>query len=246
MVFACVLVVFGALIPPSFSTLERGDQEFASRNYPLAMTSYDSALTTSSDSAAVLWRLARVLICIADVSPERERLDLYRRAEAYAVRSISCDSTKSEGHTWRAAALANVAVFEGSKAKVRLCTVIKQELECAIELNPQDDIAFSILGSFYRILGNVSWLERQLAVLFLGELPEGGYVESERALKQAIALAPRVIRHHFELGVLYQELNRDEDALEEFRRVLSLPLLLASDAGRQLSATRLVEDLGGQ
>lgn len=247
MVLACVLVVVcGASAPPSFSTLERGDQEFAGRNYRLALAMYDSALTTSSDSADVLWRLARVLVCIADVSPEGERLDLYRLAEAYALRSICSDSTNSEGHTWRAAALGNMAVFEGSKAKVQLCTLIKQELDRAIELDPRNDIALSILGSFYRILGNVGWLERQLAVLFLGDLPEGGYVESERALKQAIALAPAVIRHHFELGVLYQETDRDQEALEEFQRVLSLPQFVSSDAGRQHSAGKLVEDLGGE
>jgi tetratricopeptide (TPR) repeat protein len=246
MVIACLLALSGALIPSPFSTLARGDLEFASRNYPAALAVYDSALAASGDSAEVLWRLARVFVCIADVSPEEERLDLYRRAETYAARSIYADSTKSEGHTWRAAALGNVAVFEGSKAKVRLSTVIKQELDRAIELNPRDDIAFSILGSFNRILGNVSWLERQLAAMFLGDLPEGGYVESERALKQAIALAPLVIRHHFELGVLYQELDRDEEALKEYHLVLSLPLLLASDTRRQLSAAAFVEELGAE
>jgi tetratricopeptide (TPR) repeat protein len=246
MVLACVLSVFGALMPSPFSALERGDQEFARRHYPLALAVYDSVLTTSRDSASVLWRLARVYVCLADVAPEGEQLDLYRRAEAYAIRSISSDSTKSEGHTWRAAALGNVAMFEGSKTKVGLCTVIRRELDRAIELNPRDDIAFSILGSFYKTLGNVSWLERQLAALFLGDLPEGGYDESERALRQAILLAPRVIRHHFELGTLYEELGRNEEALEEFRQVLSLPLFLASDAGRQLSAARFVKDLGGE
>ena len=129
---------------------------------------------------------------------------------------------------------------------MRLCTVIRQELDCAIELNPRDDIAWSILGTFYRNLGNVSWIERRLATLFLGELPEGGYVESERALKQAIALAPRVIRHHFELGVLYQDMGRDSDAVGEFKRAVLLPPLLESDTGRQRSAARLVEELGGR
>ena len=246
MVLASVLFVFGALIPSSFSTLERGDQEFARRNYPLAVAVYDSVLATSKDSASVLWRLARLYVCIADVATDDRRLDLYRRAEAYAVRSIHADSTKSEGHSWRAAALGNVAMFEGSKKKVQLCTVIKQELELAIALNPRDDIGYSILGSFYMALGNVSWFERQLVALFLGDLPEGGYDESERALRQAIALAPRVIRHHFELGTLYTELDRNKEALEEFRQVLSLPLLLASDEARRLSAARLVKDLGGE
>jgi tetratricopeptide (TPR) repeat protein len=137
-----------------------------------------------------------------------------------------------------------MAVFEGSKAKVRLCTVIKQEFDRAIELNTRDDVAYSNVGSFYMILGNVSWLERRLGSLFLGALPEGGYVESERALKQAVALAPGVIRHHVELGVLYQEQDRNEEALEQFKHVLSLPLVLVSDGGRQFFATRLIEDLG--
>jgi tetratricopeptide (TPR) repeat protein len=246
MVLACVLFVFGGLIPSSSSSLERGDLEFVGRNYPLALAAYDSALTTSADSARVLWRLARVYVCLADVAPEDQRLDFYRRAEAYAVRSINADPTKSEGYSWRAAALGNVAMFEGSKTKVRLCTVIKQQLERAIELNPRDDIAFSILGTFYMTLGNVSWFERRLAAIFLGELPAGGYAESEVALRRAIALAPRVIRHHFELGTLFKELDRNKEALEEFRQVLSLPLFLASDEAKQQSAARLVKDLGGE
>jgi Tfp pilus assembly protein PilF len=81
--------------------------------------------------------------------------------------------------------------------------------------------------------------------VFLGELPEGGYVESEHALKLAIALAPQVIRHHFELGVLYQQTDRNDEAREEFKRVLVLPQLLASDAGRQVAASKFVEGLGG-
>ena len=244
MMLVCVLLVLGSSTASSFSSLERGDQEFAVRNYPLALASYDSALLSSEDSAGVLWRLARVYVCLADVAPEVQQLDLYRKAEEFAVRSISADPTKSEGHSWRAAALGNVAMFEGSKAKVRLCTVIKQELDRAIALNPRDDIAFSILGSFYRALGNVSWLERQMATLFLGDLPEGGYDESERALRQAITLAPRVIRHHFELGTLYQELDRNEEALAEYRQVIALPLFLASDEARQIAAARLVREFG--
>ena len=240
---ASLLFVCCPLLPSSSSSLERGDQEFVSRNYPLAAAVYDSALAASGDSAGALWRLARVYVCLGDVSPEDQQLEFYRRAEAYAVRSISSDSTKSEGHTWRAVALGSVAMFEGSKGKVRLCTEIKQELDRAIELNPRDDVAFSVLGSFYKSLGDVSWFERQLAALFLGDLPEGGYDESENALKRAIALAPRVIRHHFELGTLYMELERNEEALKEFRQVLSLPLLLASDTSRQTSAAGFIEDL---
>jgi tetratricopeptide (TPR) repeat protein len=228
------------------SSLERGDVEFARIRYPQAEAFYDSALDASIDSAEVLWRLARVYVCIADVSPRDQRLDLYRRAEAFAHRCIRADSTASEGHTWRAAALGNIAMFEGGRTKVELCYAIKTELMAAINLNPKDDIAYSILGSFYMALGNVSWVERQLAAIFLGSLPDGGYEESETALKKAIALAPMTIRHHFELGRLYLLQDRRDEALTEFRKVASLPLKLASDQRTQSRAARLVNELSGE
>ncbi len=235
-----LLFVSPASLPPS---LERGDQEFSRINYPLAEAIYDSALSSITDSADVLWRLARVYVCMADVAPQEQKLTLYRQAEVFARRCIYSDSTKSEGHTWRAAALGNIAMFEGSKTKIRLCYEIKKELECSITLNPADDIAHSILGSFYMALGNVSWIERQLAAVFLGKLPDGGYEESEAALRKAIALAPNVIRHHFELGDLYIQQDREREALAEFRVVAALPVLLASDERTQLSAARLIKDL---
>ncbi len=230
--------------PPS--SLEKGDEEFARIRYPEAEAFYDSALATSADSAEVLWRLARVYVCLGDVSPRELRLDLYRRAEAFALRCIRADSTKSEGHTWRAAALGNIAMFEGGKTKVRLCYAIRSELMRGISLDPNDDIAFSILGSFYMALGNVSWIERQLAAIFLGSLPDGGYEESETALKKAITLAPGTIRHHFELGRLYMLQERREEAMKEFRKVATLPVMLASDQRTQSRAARLVNELSGE
>ncbi len=121
--------------------------------------------------------------------------------------------------------------------------MIKEELLCSLRLNSKDDIAYSILGSFYMALGNVTWIERQLANAFLGNLPEGGYVESESALKKAITLSPGVIRHHFELGELYKEQDRNSEALEEFRRVATLQAVLASDARTQQLAALLVKEL---
>jgi tetratricopeptide (TPR) repeat protein len=239
--FIGLLFLIGPISLPT--SLERGDLEFVRIRYPLAEAFYDSALHTSADSADVLWRLARVYVCRADVAPQDQKLDLYRRAEGFAVRCINADSMKSEGHTWRAAALGNIAMFEGSKMKVKLCYVIKQELDCSISRNPADDIAHSILGSFYLALGNVSWIERQLASVFLGSLPDGGYEESEIALRRAIALAPAVIRHHFELGDLYMQQDRNSEALAEFKLVLTLPVLLASDERTQLSAAELIRNL---
>jgi len=225
------------------SLVDQGDKEFTRIRYPQAVDLYVSALSSSADSAEALWRLARVYVCQADISPDEQKLELYRQAEAFARRCIEADSMKSEGHTWRAAALGNIAVFEGGKTKVKLCYEIKRELECSIALNDSDDVAYSILGSFYMALGNVSWFERRLAAIFLGTLPDGGFEEAELALKKAIAIAPAVIRHHYELGILYMQLDRDREAVEEFHLVESLRAQLASDRRSQSAATGFIAQL---
>jgi Flp pilus assembly protein TadD len=109
---------------------------------------------------------------------------------------------------------------------------LQHEAERAVELNPRDDAAWSILGSFYRAVGNVGWLERALASLFVGSVPRGGYSEAESALKKAIAIAPGIMRHHYELGILYIDMGRKEEARRALETGAALPVRTAIDRPR--------------
>ncbi len=240
---ALILAFLLAIPPaaPSRASMIPGDLEFAQRDYAGAISAYQTALT-SSDSAAIYWRLARVEICLGDIAGKDSTEIYYRNAADLARTSLRIDSTTSEGHTWLAVALGSLAVFEGSKAKVQLCNEIKYHLDRAIEINPRNDVAYSILGSFYAALGNISWFERQLAKVFIGRIPDGGYEDAEKALKTAIALAPNVVRHHFALGMLYKSLDRTAEAKAEFERASSLPILLARDVHDQESAREWLRD----
>ena len=219
-----------------------GDLEFAQRDYAGAVAAYETDLSIPGDSADVYWRLARVQICRGDVAPDDSCERYYRSAEELARLSLRIDSTHAEAHTWLAVALGSLAVFEGSKAKVRLCNEIKHHLDAALALNPGDDVAYSILGSFYTALGNISWIERQLARVFIGKLPDGGYDEAEAAFKKAIALSPEMVRHHFALGLLYKSEGRMAEARNEFQRVTTLPVLLARDEHDQQIAREWLKE----
>ena len=139
--------------------------------------------------------------------------------------------------------MGNIAMYEGGEKKVRLCRVIKKEIDLAIELDSCNDVAYSILGSFYKALGEVSWVEKQLAAVFLGGLPGGGYQESDAAFRKAIGLAPDVIRNHYELGKVYMCQDRNREALTEFRKVLSLPALISKDRQMKHSAGELAREM---
>jgi tetratricopeptide (TPR) repeat protein len=239
-------LIFALLLFPSPSgtaSYESGDREFNRMNYLRAIALYDSVLATSADSVVVLWRMARAVTCLADTSALENRLELYKQAKAFAIRSVGADSMNSEAHAWLAAAIGNIAMFEGGKTKVKLSRVIKRELDAAIRLDPGNDVAYSILGSFYKALGDLGWVEKQLADILLGGLPDGGYEESDVAFRRAIELAPDVIRNHYELGKLYMCQDRNGEALVEFRKVLSLPVSIGKDHQMQRSAQRLATSI---
>jgi tetratricopeptide (TPR) repeat protein len=235
MIPALLFLLYLLPSPPPNEARE-GDAEFVRMDYARAKILYTSTLASARDSAAILWRLARLSVCSGDVTKGDEREGCYREAVEYARRCVRADSNLAQGHTWLAASLGNVAMFEGSKTKVRLSNEIKYELDRALALDSTDDVAYSILGTFYLALGNISWIERQLANIFLGSLPPGGYQEAEVALRRAVSLAPAVMRHWFELGMVYVAENRDKDAREAFSVASQLPEGVASDVRRKQRA----------
>jgi len=230
--------LFGCL--PLQQSISAGDEAFLKMDYPNAIAIYEAALEKSPDNADLLWRLARVYVCQGEVVPFSEKESFYRKAEHYARRAIRADSNKSEAYTWLAAALGNLAMYYGGGAKVQLVSEIKWALDKAIALNPKDDVAYSILGSFYRSLASVGWFERQVANVFLGGLPEGGFSEAEQALRKAIELSPKTMRHHYELGMLYMEHNRRSEARKAFEAAQQCPILIAGDRWRLSQVKKMI------
>jgi tetratricopeptide (TPR) repeat protein len=227
------LFLLGALLsddPPS--KLAAGDDAFFRMDYPEAVEFYNAALDDRPDNPDILWRLARAYVCKGEVLEGAERSAECKQAEAYARRCIEADSMKAEGHCWRAAALGYVALDAGTSDQVKLSHELLREAELALALDPRDDAAYSIKGSFYRAMGNVSWFQRQLAAIFIGKIPRGGYEEAEDALKKAIALAPDVMRHRYELGILYIDMDRKDEAREILEHAATLPIKVAIDRPR--------------
>ncbi len=220
-----------------------GDEAFQQISYPAAIACYESSLAQRPEDPQVLWRLARVYVCYGESYEDARRKELCLKAEEYARRCLRADSTRSEGHTWLAGALGYIALDEGMKRQAQLSFEILAEADRALALQPQDDAALSIKGSLYRALGNTGWLKRKMASLLLGGVPDGGYEEAEAALKQAIAIAPDIMRHQYELGILYLDWGRMEEARQTLSRAAALPVRTAIDVPRLKKIRQLLETL---
>lgn len=234
------LLVLLATVPTSF--IRSGDEAFELLDYDTAIRNYAAALESSPRNTGALWRLARVYVCAGEVDSALGN-EWFTQAESAARECFSIDSLCWQAYTWHAGALGYLALNAGAGDQVRLVSEMKKSLDRALSLNPLDDAAYSIQGSLYRALGNVGWFRRTLASMFVGDLPEGGFQEAETSFLHAIRLRTDVMRHHYELGVLYLDSGQKKKAREVLLKAASLPVLVAIDRYRLLKIQSLLTEL---
>ena len=226
--------------------LKKGDSAFYAMNYETADSLYSSILERDPVNAHANWRLARLYVSMGEaLSPENtaERQPCYEKAVRHAEASIKSNDNIAEGHTWLAASLGVLADNVGPREKIKRANIIRSELDRALELNPEDDVALSILGSFNREIADMGWFEKVFAKTFLGSLPKGSQEEAEKMLKKAIAVNPRVIRHYHELGKLYRDMKRYPEAVLVLNEALTKPVLMKSDERRLHNIRKLIKKL---
>jgi tetratricopeptide (TPR) repeat protein len=226
--------------------LDTADQAFRSLRYEKADSLYNSMLQTGKESADLYWKLARLNISIAesfDPDESAKRIPYYAKAVEYARKSVELDNNNANAHTWLAAALALKADKIGSKEKVKRAEEIKQELNRALELNPHDDVAWSMLGSYNYEVSKIGWFSRMVGNAFIGGMPQGNRDEAEKDFKKAIGLNPRVIRHYHELAILYIDEGRKQEALNILKIAESKPVLMKSDTRRLHDIRKMINRL---
>ncbi|NTU68557.1 MAG: hypothetical protein HGB02_06735 [Chlorobiaceae bacterium] len=222
------------------------DHAFMALQYEKADSLYDAMRQTAPENADLYWKLSRLNISMAEaISPKEtdRRMPLYTKAVDFARKAVSIDSTNAAAHTWLAASLAVKADKSGSKEKLARAKEIKHELDKALALNPHDDVAWSILGSYYRQVSSIGWMNRLLGNTFVGKMPEGNPEVAEKAFKKAISLNPRVIRHYHELALLYIDQHRNEEALQTLQVAVRKPVLMKSDIRRLEDIRELIKKL---
>ena len=185
-----------------------------------------------ADSVGVLWRKARAqyeMGRLDDNSSQGNALGYFKKAEEYARTAITRDPACSDGYKWLAIALGAQTKHSKTQTRVRLSREIKENIEKAIALNPEDDIAYLVLSRWHYKVAGLGVVARTFAKIIYGGIPEASLGEAEKLLLHAIALHDR-ITHRYNLAKVYDRMERYEDKEIQLRKALLLPVTFPEEA----------------
>ncbi len=162
--------------------------------------------------------------------PDERRVVEERKASARQYLSPVCATCRrARPEHCRGAALSGDQLRENAAAtwQARIRSLPRRESRRQwiglLQLDPANDTAWHILGRWNRVLADVSVVKRVLAEALYGDLPGQANEEAEKCLAKAIAINPNRLMHYIELGRIYAQMGRKEEARRYINKGLAMP-----------------------
>lgn len=239
------LILVGFVMAQGFGDLiDQADAKHDDDAYSATYELLQQAEQLEPDNFEVIWRLARAHFDFSDNSEDEGVIseNIYAGFD-YAKRALEMDDGRAESHKWYGILIGRVGELEGTKQKILNSYEVKDHTLKALELDPEDDGNFHVMGRWHYTLADLSWFERKIAGLIYAKPPKASFDEAAEYFQQAIDLAPDEIRHHVWLGKTYEELGNEAAAKNEYDAALAMTAENDSDRILQKEAQELLSDL---
>jgi len=205
--------------------LEKGkgfEQKFNARE---ALPLYLEAEKLEPKNTEILVRIGRKYrYLMTDAPAKEEKLRLGNLALNYSERAAAAGPTDCDAQLATAITLGKMLPYMPTKQQISATPKIKTSAERALQINPDNDTAWHILGRWNRVLAEVGTAKRYVAnMLFMGKLPTGSNEEAERDMKKAMSLNPKRLMHYIELGRIYAQMGRKDEARQYINKGLAMP-----------------------
>ena len=220
LLLACATIWGG----PADDLVKNGDEFDLKLQASQALDFYLLAEKLEPKNADLLLRIARQYRhLMADATTREEKLRLGGIGLNYAQRAAALAPNDSEAQLSPAISYGKMVAIQGMKEQTEASRRIKDAADKAIRLDPNNDLAWHVLGRWNRVLAGVSGAKRALASLLYGELPAGSNAEAVVCFQRAIQINPNRLMHYIELGQVYAQMGKSADARRVIVQGLAMP-----------------------
>lgn len=178
----------------------------------------------------LLLRIARQYrYLMADAPAPDEKLRLGDLALNYAKRAAALEPDDAEAQLSIAISYGKMLPFLGVRRQIEASRQIKRSVDRALRLDPDNDLAWHVLGRWHRVLSEVGTFKRKVAALVYSELPQTTAAEAVKCFQKAIVLNPNRLMHYVELGRAYAQMGKNAEARRFIEKGLAMPDVAKDD-----------------
>jgi tetratricopeptide (TPR) repeat protein len=158
-----------------------------------------------------------------DAEKSGEKIQYGDLAKGYAERAVKLDPNNPETHLSVAITEAKMVPMLDNKQKLEASRRMKAEVDQALALDPNHDLAWHLLGCWHQRLAGVGVVMRTLAKIAYGGLPQATNEDAIKCFQQAIKLNPGRLINYIELGRTYAQMGQTKDARRYISKGLGMP-----------------------
>ncbi|MBC8216128.1 MAG: hypothetical protein H8E64_06420 [Candidatus Marinimicrobia bacterium] len=238
------ILVSGLLAQDVSGLIQQADDTHEAKQYEEVFSLLKQAEEMDAGNFEVIWRLSRAHFDFYDNSDDEaySNEQIYK-ALGYAEKALAMKDDRAESHKWFAICIGKVGIIEGSEQKIKNSYKVAEHTLKAIELDPEDDGNYHVMGRWHFILADLSWIERKIASWVYATPPDASFEEGRDFFKKAITLDPEDIRNYVWLGKTYEELDDEDGASNAYKTAIGKTATNDSDRILQKEAKELLEDL---
>jgi tetratricopeptide (TPR) repeat protein len=225
--------------------IAQGDQFDKQLQPKEALENYLPANKLEPENVDLLVRIARQYRhLMADASSNKEKLRLGYISLEFATGAATLAPNNAEAQLSPAISLGKMLPVMGIKDQIKASPRIKAAVDRTLRLDPNNDNAWHILGRWNRVLANINGVKRALAKALYGDLPVTTNEAAEKCLLKAIEINPNRLMHYIELGRIYAEMGRKEEARKYIQKGMAMPDKEKDDPEMKESGKQTLQKLG--
>lgn len=228
--------------------VQKGDLAFNNYKFEPALNHYKKAYQICPKNFRIICKLSKALTEYGlSRKKDKDKVHYFKRAKKLARKAIELRSQNARGYLCLSYAMGSISLKGSRQQKLNMAQKLPENAIKALELKPNLDLAWYLLGSWHRRIAALDGFERFLASIVAGELLDAAStLKAVKCLKKAIELNSDVIGYHLELGSAYEDLQSKEKAVSEYRKALDLPTNCYKEKKYQEKAWEELNELTGE
>ena len=222
--------------------IKEADRLEALPNEAAALNKFKEAIKIEPSNIHALSKASELCSRIGsrETNPQK-RDEWFNLAMGYATLAIKANPLSDQANVSMAMILGKSTLTKSGKEKLKNARVIKKHLDIALKTNPNNYLAWHILGRWNYELSNVSSIEKAGAKVFYGGVPEGTLKNAIEYFEKARAFQPYFILNYLSLANAYYKDGQTHKAIGLLKALQAFPVKTEDDTKHKQDALKLIK-----